>query len=224
MDVRIGQPPLNRCKVQDPARHGARRPQHRSMNRQPALFCALARQSRLFLLPFLAVAALGACSPAFNWREVRPDNTALTAMLPCKPDKGSKTVPLGGQPTQLSMVGCETSGAMFAIASADMGDAQKAADVLAQWAQATLVNMKAPPLALAGAAGGTTTAPLKVTGATLSPAPVLITARGVRADNSAVASQAAYFAQGSQVFQAVIYADNIAPEVAEAFFSGLKLQ
>lgn len=193
------------------------------MNRPHALFGAPAR---LFLLPFIAAAALGACSPAFNWREVRPDNTALTALLPCKPDKGSKTVPLGGQPTKLSMVGCETSGVMFAVASADIGDAQKAADVLAQWSQATLVNMKAAPLegAAARAAGSTTTTPLKVTGATLSPAPVLITAQGVRADNSAVSSQTAYFAQGSQVFQAVIYADKISPEVAEAFFSGLKLQ
>lgn len=189
------------------------------MNRPHAILGALAR---LFFLPLLAVAALGACSPTYNWREVRPDDTTLTALLPCKPDKGSKTVPLGGQPTKLSMVGCEASGVMFAVASADIGDAQKAADVLAQWSQATLVNMKAAPLA--GAAGSTTTTPLKVTGATLSPAPVLITAQGVRADNSAVSSQAAYFAQGSQVFQAVIYADKISPEVAEAFFSGLKLQ
>lgn len=174
--------------------------------------------------------ALTACSPAFNWREVRPDNTALTAMLPCKPDKGSKSVPLGGQPTELYMVGCEASGAMFAIASADMGDAQKAADVLVQWEQATLANMKAAPLggALAGAAGNapdsTTAAPLKVPGAAALPAPVLITARGTRPDNSAVSSQAAYFVHGSQVFQAVIYADSISPEVAEAFFSNLKLQ
>ena len=170
--------------------------------------------------------ALTACSPAFNWREVRPDNTALTAMLPCKPDKGSKSVPLGGQPTELFMVGCEASGAMFAIASADMGDAQKAADVLVQWEQVTLANMKAAPLAGApGSAGSaTTTAPIKVPGAAALPAPVLITARGSRPDNSAVSSQAAYFVHGSQVFQAVIYADSISPEVAEAFFSNLKLQ
>lgn len=147
-------------------------------------------------------------------------------MLPCKPDKGSKTVPLGGQPTQLNMVGCEASGAMFAIASADMGDAQKAAGVLAQWQQLTLVNMKAasPAASAAGEAGNATTAPLKISGAGASPSPVLVTAQGRRADGSAVSSQAAYFVQGSQVFQAVIYADKISPEAADAFFSGLKLQ
>lgn len=124
------------------------------------------------------------------------------------------------------MVGCEASGAMFAIASADMGDAQKAADVLARWEQATLVNMKASPLAetAAGAAGSTTSTALKIPGAAGFPAPVLIAARGLRADGSVVNSQAAYFVQGSQVFQAVIYADKISPEVAETFFSGLKLQ
>ncbi len=30
---------------------------------------------------------LGACNPSLNWREVRPDNTALSLLLPCKPDK-----------------------------------------------------------------------------------------------------------------------------------------
>jgi hypothetical protein len=34
----------------------------------------------------------------------------------------------------------------------------------------------------------------------------------------------AYFAQGSFVFQAVIFADRVRPEVAQSFFAGLKFE
>jgi hypothetical protein len=50
-----------------------------------------------------------------------------------------------------------------------------------------------------------------------------VQASGQRTDGRAVQSQAAYFSQGRQVFQAVIYADKMDPEVAETFFSSLKL-
>ncbi|MBC7549268.1 MAG: hypothetical protein H7224_11610, partial [Polaromonas sp.] len=58
----------------------------------------------------------------------------------------------------------------------------------------------------------------------VQPPAVLIKARGQRADGTAVNGQAAYFVQGAQVFQAVIYAAEIRPEVAETFFSSLKFE
>ncbi|MGC1174079.1 hypothetical protein [Polaromonas sp.] len=158
---------------------------------------------------------LTACSPAFNWREVRPDNTALSLLLPCKPDKASRSVPLGGQPTELAMLGCDAGGATFAVGVATVKDTSQVAAALAGWQAATLANMKA--------AGAGQAAPLKVPGASVQPPALLVRATGQRANGSAVQSQAAYFAHGAQVFQAVIYADSISPEVAETFFSSLKL-
>lgn len=172
---------------------------------------------RILLASCLTAACLllAACNPAFNWREVRPDNTALSLLLPCKPDKATRSVPMGGQPTELAMLGCETSGATFAIATATVKDASQVAAVLTGWQAATLANMKAT--------GAGETAPLKVPGASVQPPAVLVRAEGRRADGSAVQSQAAYFAHGAQVFQAVIYANKISPEVRETFFSSLKL-
>lgn len=160
---------------------------------------------------------LVACSPSFNWREVRPENTRLSLLLPCKPDKAQKIVPFGGQPTLLSMLGCDAGGATFAVAVADLRDASKAASTLAQWQSATLTNMKADPRASQVLA-------LKLPGASSAPPPLRVLARGRRADGVAVSGQAGYFAHGSQVFQAVIYAGEIAPEVAETFFAGLKFE
>jgi len=170
---------------------------------------------RLRVLFVLAAGLLLACSPAFNWREVRPDNTTLALLLPCKPDKATRNVPLGGQSTELAMLGCDAGGATFAVAMTMLPDASQVAAVLAGWRAATLANMKA--------AGAGEAAPLKVPGAATQPPAVLVRADGRRADGSAVQSQAAYFSQGGQIFQAVIYADRISPEVSETFFSSLKL-
>ena len=159
---------------------------------------------------------LTACSPTFNWREVRPDNTGLSALLPCKPDKAQRKVPLGGQATELAMLGCDAGGATFAISVATLSDAGQLAVVLAGWQTATLVHIRA--------IGAAQMVPMKVTGAAVQPQAVLVRSAGQRSDGSAVQSQAAYFAQGRQVFQAVIYADQLTPEVADTFFSGLKFE
>ena len=84
-----------------------------------AMACLLPRQSlRVSAAAMAGLLALAACSPAFNWREVRPENTRLSLLLPCKPDKAQKVVPLGGKPTVLSMLGCEAEGMTFAVAVA----------------------------------------------------------------------------------------------------------
>jgi hypothetical protein len=165
----------------------------------------------------VAMLALAACSPTFNWREVRPEGTRLNLLLPCKPDKAQKVVPLGGQATTLSMLGCDAGGATFAVAVADVGDAARAASVLALWQDLTLVNMKAAP-------GSRQLLALKIPGAAVGVPVSRVQAQGQRADGTAVSGQAAYFAQGSQVFQVVMYAPQIAPEVAETFFTSLTFE
>lgn len=162
----------------------------------------------------LAVLALAACNPTFNWRDVRPDNTRFSLLMPCKPDKAQRTVPMAGQPVELNLLSCDAGGVTFAVALADVKEVSKAAVALAQWQNATLANMKAAP----GAPGGA----FKFTG--LASSAVMVRATGQRANGQEISSQAAYFAQGSQVFQAVIYADKIAPDVADTFFSGLKFE
>jgi hypothetical protein len=87
-------------------------------------------------------------------------------------------------------------------------------DTLVQWQGASLTSLKAN-LATPGTA-------FKSTG--LPSGAVMVSATGKRANGQMVSSQAAYFAQGSQVFQAAIYADKLAPDVADTFFSGLKFE
>ena len=211
------------------------------MNRLPrTIFFARVPAPARFSLPIVALALaltlplmLAACSPSFNWREVRPANTRLSLLLPCKPDKAQKMVPLGGQPTALNMLGCDAGGATFAVAVADLGDrgdASQVTSVLAVWQNLTLANMKAP---LPGAPSAAPSIPpsqptqklaLKLPGADLQPPAVLLKASGLRADGTRVMGHAAYFSQGAQVFQVVLYADTLSPEVSETFFSSLKFE
>lgn len=162
-----------------------------------------------------ALLTVAACSPTYNWREVRPEGTRLALLLPCKPDKAEKTVPLGGRDTPLAMLGCETGGATFAVAVADLGPAANAADVLGQWQRLSLAAIQATapqarPLKLPGATG-----PVQV-----------VSAEGVRADGAPVRFSAAWFAQGSQVFQVVMLGAAPAPpaDAIETFFSSLRFQ
>jgi hypothetical protein len=159
--------------------------------------------------------ALAACSPTFDWREIRTGQGSLAAMLPCKPEKGARTVPMAGREVKLDALSCSTGGATFAVLTADIEDAARAGEVLAQWKTATLANLRS--------ASGRESA-FQPPGARKLPQSLQVVASGQRADGSKVESHAAYFAEGSHVFQAVIYADQLKPEVAEPFFSGLKFQ
>ena len=170
----------------------------------------------------LSLLLLSACNPALNWREIRIKDSALVAMLPCKPDAGARTVPLGGRDVSMHMTGCDAGGATFAVAHATVDAASAAPTVLAQWRRATLANMAAVssrdlPLNAATPA---------VLGSAAN-APMRVTAEGQRKDGSAVAMQGVWFAKDAQVFHAVVYAERISPDVSEAaetFFSGLKFQ
>jgi hypothetical protein len=165
--------------------------------------------------------ALGlvACSPAFNWREVRPETSTLVALLPCKPDEVVRTVELAGEPVSLDMLSCDAGGATFAIGYAAIRDRERAGAMLAWWRAATLANLRAT---VSG------DLPFTPKGSLALPQSTRVTATGQRADGEAVKVHAAWFAQraGSkvQVFQAVVYADKIGQDVSDTFFSSIRLQ
>ena len=161
------------------------------------------------------LASLAACSPTYNWRDVRVTPTSLQGMLPCKPDRGQRQVSLAGRQVDMHVLGCDAGGATFAIMFAEIGEPALAGAMLAQWKTAALANMRAastqewlfrPPGALGVAES------------------VQLAASGQRPDGSAVMSRAAYFTQGTSVFQAAIYADQLVPGQVDTFFSGLRFE
>jgi hypothetical protein len=163
----------------------------------------------------LATAALAACSPTFDWREVRIPSTSLKAMLPCKPHSGSRRVQMGPSNVELQVTGCDTGGATFAILHTDLRDPARVDEALAHWGKATLAQLKA---------GSSQSTPYSPPGATPSAAAVRVSAGGATAQGAPMRSDAAYFARGTQVFQAVVLAPAAKADVLQAFFDGLRFE
>jgi hypothetical protein len=170
-----------------------------------AVLTSLLRLAVLRTLSISAALLLNACSPSLNWRETRITDTDLTAMMPCKPAHHKRTVPLAGLTVTMQMTACDADGATFAIAHASIPDASAAPEVLAQWRRITLANIGAGV-------------------AKESPPSPRVSAQGKRGDGRPVTLQGTWFAQGSHVFHAAVYAPTITSEMSETFFSGLKFQ
>jgi hypothetical protein len=161
--------------------------------------------------------ALGGCSPTFNWRELRLDGTPLRALMPCKPDSATRPVPLAGTPVELHMHSCEAGGLRFAVAWAEVGDAAQVPVALAAWRRASLQSIRSP---LTPADDAAQRWAVDVAGA---PAVQGVKALGQDPQGQTVHTRAAYFSQGTQVFQAAVYGARMSDEVVAPFFAGLRL-
>ncbi|MFW5333211.1 hypothetical protein [Hydrogenophaga sp. ZJX-1] len=164
-----------------------------------------------------ALLAVSACSPTFNWRELRLDGTPLQALLPCKPESATRAVPLAVTPTELHMHSCEAGGLRFAVAWADVGDVVQVPVALAAWRSASLqaIRVVPPPVDDPSTQWGVT-----VAGA---PAAQGVSAQGQDPQGQPVQTRAAYFAQGTQVYQAAVYGAKLSDEAVDGFFAGLRL-
>ena len=98
--------------------------------------------SSALLASLVGALTLSACSPAQNWRDVAFEGSALKAQLPCKPDRTTRNVPLGGVPVELQVVGCESGAAMVAVMTAALPAGADASAVMAAWQKATLDNAR----------------------------------------------------------------------------------
>jgi hypothetical protein len=165
----------------------------------------------------IALLALFACSPTFNWREMRPQGTPLQALMPCKPEHATRTVSLAGAGTEMHLHSCDTGGLSFALAWVDLGDPARVDAALAEWPGASLAALRLDP-ALAESPG--TRWDFRLHGA---PKALGLAAQGTGPQGQAVQTRAAYFARGSQVFQAAIYGPNLPAEVTTTFFEALQL-
>lgn len=161
----------------------------------------------------LASWLLGACSPTFNWRELRADGAPLVALMPCKPEAATRPVPMLGQPTELHMHSCEAGGLTFAVAWAKLDDAAKASEALGQWQVASLASIRVAP-------GSSTDWAMAL--------PRADRVQGVKAQGSdhigqPLQTQAVYFSKANWVYQAAVYGPKLPEQATSAFFDGLSL-
>lgn len=166
------------------------------------------------------LAVLSACSPALNWRELRFDGAGLHGNLPCKPERATRSVRLGGQVLDMALAGCEAGGAMWALSFAPWPLGQPVGEGLAQWQRATLDGLAGEPLGAAQA--------FVPRGALELPQSQRLHVRGAEPGGAALDVQLAWFArasaQGMHLYQAAVYARQPMPEAAQAWLDSLHFE
>ena len=88
-----------------------------------------------------AAALLSACSPALDWRDVRPKDVNILLTYPCKPEQIAQDVVLADQTVKMSMTGCVADKMTFALAHARLPSPALAARALAQLHLAAVDNV-----------------------------------------------------------------------------------
>ncbi|HEY0856014.1 MAG TPA: hypothetical protein VGE16_03095 [Albitalea sp.] len=161
-----------------------------------------------------AAVSLAACSPALNWREIRPEASELTALFPCKPDRFVRTLALAGGQVEMHLVSCAVDGVTYAVTHAALGDGARITPALQQLRDAAAANI-----------GGEAREPARfeVSGMTPHAGAQRWRIQGRAADGTAVDQQIGLFHKGLRVYQATVVGPRIDAEAAEVFFGGLKL-
>jgi hypothetical protein len=163
----------------------------------------------------LVAALLAACSPTFNWREVKLPGAAGHAMFPCRPSREQRMVPLAGRPVALTILSCRTGETMFALGVADVGEPGQVGAALEALKGAAAANIGGMPVPASAPA---------VEGAASHAAAGSYRLQGRLPDGHAVQARLAVFTQGTRVYQATVFSQRLAAEPADTFFAGLSLR
>jgi hypothetical protein len=172
-------------------------------------------QARVDTVVLALAAAVAACTPALDWREVRLDAAGLVVLFPCKPDRQVRRLPLAGTVVEMSLWACSAAGATYAVGYADVGEPQRVSLALDELAASAAKNI--------GSVGQPTTAPLHVAGMTPHPQARRQALTGHTADGLPIHEMTAVFARGARVYQATIVGARLDNEAVDAYFGALRL-
>ncbi len=156
---------------------------------------------------------LAACAPTLDWREVRPEDSQVQLLFPCKPVQQVRRVRLAGQDLRLALHACSAGGQTWALAHADLGDPAQVGAALAELLASAAANLGAE------AAPGQ---PLQVAGATPNPGSRRLRLAGRLPDGTPVDEEVAVFTYGTRVYQATALGKALTHEAAQTFIGSLR--
>jgi len=154
-----------------------------------------------------AVAALVACSPKYDWRDFRSNDAPFSVLFPGKPGTHSREIDLDGQKVQMTMAAAEVEHTMFAVGSAELSDAAKAAQAVQAMKTQMVRNIGA-----------------KVDKESTKDGAFLVDASGV-SNGMPMRLHARFLSRGKRAYQVVVIgpAKEIDAEVVDTFMSSFKL-
>jgi hypothetical protein len=171
-----------------------------------------------------AAALLAACSPKFDWREVRSADGGFVVHLPDKPQTVARAIDIDGRAIEMTMTSTGVGPTMFAVGVARL-PAQATADPAA--VERTVAFFRD---ALVRNIGGSVTsrrsAPLAATGGRTLRAAEAVAARGkVGADGRAAQLAVRLYVADDRFYQVVALGaeGELSDDVLETFFSSFRL-
>jgi hypothetical protein len=84
---------------------------------------------------------LAACSPKYDWREVRGGSAPFTVTLPGKPATHTRAIHLGDLPVTMTMTAAKVDQVTFAVGTAELPDAVQAQKALTAMGNALVSNI-----------------------------------------------------------------------------------
>ena len=175
---------------------------------------ALWRRPAGVAVVLLALLPLLACSPALDWRQVRPDGWQLQLDLPCRPATQTRLLPLAGAPVELTLLACSVDEHTFALASTDVQDPSRVGPALRALGQTARANVQGQV---------EQELPAQVKGMTPQADALQWRLRGQRPDGQAVQAQVLVFAHGTRVFQATVIGALADDRLAGPYFAAIEV-
>lgn len=164
-----------------------------------------------------ASALLSACSPALDWRDVRPKDVNILLTFPCKPEQIAQDVVLADQKIKMSMTGCVADKMTFALAHAQLPNPALAAKALAQLHLAAVGNVHGTVTSSSASIPKNSTPGL--------PDSLDLGIDGQTPDGKPVRERVLLFSQGNSVYQVTAFAptDTFKAEAAQTFAESVNL-
>lgn len=167
------------------------------------------------------VLLLSACTPKFDWREVRGTDAPFVVLMPAKPSTLSRPINIGDTPVTMTMTGADIDGVNFAVGSAELPDHAQAQAALSAIQTALVKNIngtirhqKSSTVAQSSGAVTSWTAAIE------------IEASGTPGDSGqAWLLLARFVAHDRRIYQVVVLgrADAVSRDAADTFLSSFKL-
>lgn len=174
------------------------------------------RSISLRLLTAVLPIFLLACSPTYDWREIRGTDASYVVMLPAKPSTHTRMVNLNGVKVNMTMTAARVNDITFAVGNAQLPNPKAA--------QAALNAMKT---AMVKNIGGKIRTEKPVAGTSGPTAPIEVEAIGTTGKDANAQAQilfGRFVAKDNRVYQAIVLGPEqaIPPEAVETFFSSFK--
>ena len=149
-----------------------------------------------------------ACSPKFDWREVRGANAPFVVLLPAKPASHTRDVDLGGLRVAMTMTAADVAGVTFAVGTAELPDAAQATKALAAMKTALVRNINGTVRQEKTSAPGTASA---------------IDIEAIGAESRLLIAR--FLAKDKRIYQVVVLGKEnaVSREAVDTFFTSFKL-